>query len=323
MSGDGLKIKNAWSMQQGSANWNKLDVWNHLIYMCGRYTRSVKIGSSFLSNTDFIHGLKKNKNLEHVRASQLQDFETDKDAFWFIGSLPMKKLSGDLTVYEGLNKAGCQLKLDVLTITSYADPTKALCSKNFSASEIQLFYLPIGVFIEAMEKVHRDNKLNPNLEKVKKWMISTRDYGLPEPLLQILIMLKSISPDMEQYTMELDWPPTLNMTRLDELCTKIENLIPTIKKQWIHTPDFRLHINIKVEIPVDSELYHNFQDVKEYVRDFFNSEIEDLPMESNKIRFTTSKRIIFTEKFILDLQILIGCYPPLPPLLSSYLLCWD
>ncbi|KAE9549219.1 hypothetical protein FO519_007580 [Halicephalobus sp. NKZ332] len=147
--------------------------WDYQEYMCGRYLRTLTIYPSILKDKPFIRGLKENKYLEQVRGSHLYQFKTDMNIFPFVGSLLMKRIIGDLSVFKGLDNTGCKLQLDALEILGPTDPTEVLVMKYYSVSEIELRFIRVSVFVDEVKRALRENNLNKIKEVIsdigKEW----------------------------------------------------------------------------------------------------------------------------------------------------------
>ena len=76
-----------------------------------------------------------------------------------IGSLPMRKLTGDKYLLKEMNDYGYELKLDTLTVDDFRDHTEVLCLKNFTASEVRLLYTQISSLLREIEAAQREKRL--------------------------------------------------------------------------------------------------------------------------------------------------------------------
>ncbi|KAE9549107.1 hypothetical protein FO519_007679 [Halicephalobus sp. NKZ332] len=146
------------TLANGNTAWDEF-MWSHFTYLCGRYTRILRLYEGPEIDENFIRGLKENKNLKEVEASTLEDSEVTEDIFTLIGSFPLKKITGDEYLFRTLDDSGLELKLDLLEIVGGSDHIDVLCLKNFEAFEIQLNGILTNKFIDDLEKTHKEDKL--------------------------------------------------------------------------------------------------------------------------------------------------------------------
>ena len=85
--------------------------------------------------------------------------EFEKEIFSFIGSLPVNKITGDVTFFEAMKTAECQLTLDTLTVTKDENPSDILFVDNYSTSEIRIHDFWHGKFINQVYEGHKKGKL--------------------------------------------------------------------------------------------------------------------------------------------------------------------
>ncbi|KAE9547934.1 hypothetical protein FO519_008857 [Halicephalobus sp. NKZ332] len=129
--------------------------WNHLLYMCGRFTRGLKFMHSFTMDERFRCGLMSNRYVRNIDATDFIYYELDKGIFTLIGSLPIRKITGDTNIFKAINDAECKLDLETLAVSMVPHPGEILSFKNFSASEVQLHDIWPGRFVNQIEAAHK------------------------------------------------------------------------------------------------------------------------------------------------------------------------
>ncbi|KAE9546324.1 hypothetical protein FO519_010464, partial [Halicephalobus sp. NKZ332] len=90
--------------------------WKHLLYLCGRYTRTLSLENPSSINKYVMHGLKENRRLEDVKATDFKDPKFVEEFVSVIGCRSFKKLAGNPHLFQKINDGGHELKLKTLEI---------------------------------------------------------------------------------------------------------------------------------------------------------------------------------------------------------------
>src|SRR5690606_23980796 len=93
-------------------------------------------------------------------------------------------------------------------------------------------------------------------------------------LLQLLSILRKVSPNMETCIIELVKSRRVK-ANLQQYCAEINNFTHIIKKKKKSIADLRFRIDFRIR--VTSEVFHTLDDVKECFQDFPNYEIVKSP----------------------------------------------
>ena len=97
--------------------------------------------------------------LEDFQVFHLGSDKYRQDIINMIKSYPLKRFVGTTGVFKDLDNAGCQLNSETLGIIEDCDYATALCLKNFSASEIQIYTISMKQLRIFLEQSHKNNKL--------------------------------------------------------------------------------------------------------------------------------------------------------------------
>lgn len=128
---------------------------------------------------------------------------------------------------------------------------------------------------------------------------------MPEYILELLKLLKEISPNMEQFTIVIRHNVQSYFEQLD-CYWKINILVNIIKTRYTQTFDPPLRIEIKVELSNRLQQLLNTKEVETHFKKYPDYKVEELPLSNRFSKFIASKQAVFSETFSLNFQIEMG-----------------
>lgn len=148
-----------------------------------------------------------------------------------------------------------------------------------------------------------------HIKHVKKWHLFPKNKWQFLYIFRILNLLKMISPNMEQCVIELNRMSIMKQTSLNMYCSKINELISDISKEWNKASDVCPYIDLRFKVHVRPRLFHGVTDVEKCFHEFPDYRVKELPVHGKRRQYTVSKQTVYTESFSLDAQILITASP--------------